>query len=148
MSARRLFLDANVLISALRGPGVCADLLTGPARGQYVAVVSPFVLAETVEVLARKFRTPGEDVREALAGLHLETVAEATIRAVRQAAKLVADTDDAPVLAAALQARVEALVTGDAHFFTPAAQARVRVLTPREAIDLITGQSENEAQKP
>ena len=137
--ASRLFLDANVLISALRGPGVCEDLLMEAARDHYSAVVSWFVLAETAEVLARKFRTPAEDVRDALAAMRLQTVTDASIFAVRQAASLVTDADDAPVLAAALQAKVDALVTGDAHFFAPAVQARIRVLTPREALDMVRG---------
>ncbi len=131
----RLFLDANVLISALRAPGVCEELVRGERRKGYTATASAFVLEEVTEVLARKFRTPPEYVREALAGLDLEMAAEASDLAVRLAARLVGDPKDAPVLAAAIGAGVDALVTGDAHFLTPAVQARVRVLTPREALD-------------
>ena len=139
MGASRLFLDSNVLVSGARGPGVCRDLLEAASQGRYVAIVSWSVLEETAEVLERKFCTPARDVRQALDCMNLQVVQNPPEFLVRQAAGVLADADDAPILAAALAAKVQALVTGDAHFTTPTVQARTRVLTPREALDLVTG---------
>jgi putative PIN family toxin of toxin-antitoxin system len=133
----RLFLDANVLVSGLRGPGVSRDLLVAARGKAFIAVVSEYTLAEAREVMDRKLRLPPNRIERALTWLRPEIVPESPEVAVAQAQDHISDPKDAPILAAALAAKVEALVTGDAHFFTPAVQARVWVLTPREALDRI-----------
>jgi predicted nucleic acid-binding protein len=96
------------------------------------------VLSECARVLATKLQAPLEVVEEALAGLPVVTMSEPKDAAVAEARAVVRDAGDAPVLAAAWQAGVDALVTGDKDLHA-AQQDRVRVLRTNEALALVAG---------
>ena len=144
----RLFLDANVIVSGLQFAGPPHQLLVAASQGQCEAVTCAYAVAEARRVLLQKMGLAGEEAEAALRTMVVTVLPDAGEARAELVKRLLGDARDAPILAAALAAKVEALVTGDAHFFTPAVQARVRVLTPREALGLIVGREAGSEAQP
>lgn len=126
----RAVLDANVLVSALISPGgPSAALLLELRAGAFELIVSPALLKELGEVLARpKFR-PYVTAPEVAAYVDL-IEHEATIREDPRASgeKLSADPDDEYLIDLARAAAVDALVSGDSHLL--ALHGVLPVMTP------------------
>ena len=124
----RVFLDTNVVVSGFATRGLSADvvrlLLTA-----HDLLTSETVLAETRQVLEEKFGVPTEKVDEIerlLRHYPVEPIPE-TDSPVK-----VRDPDDEPVLAAAISANAEILVTGDKDLLAVADQVEaLRIMTPR-----------------
>ena len=108
----RVFLDTNVLVSAVATRGLCADLMHA-ILAAHELVVGETVLAELRRVLTKKIGIPAQMVDE------LEVF-------LRSQALVV---EDAPPMAVA--GEVDVLVTGDAHLLDIAASAPLLILNPR-----------------
>ncbi|MFY9974122.1 MAG: PIN domain-containing protein [Chromatiaceae bacterium] len=135
----RLFLDANILFSAAHNPSGNACALFSLARKGVVQLYSSgFAHDEARRNIALKF----PQCREALEDLlkEIEQVREPQLQYVRAARLAGLPEKDAPILAAATAARVDALVTGDKrHFGTLFGQrvGSVIVLPPADALQLV-----------
>ena len=133
----RLVLDPNVLISALITPaGAPARLVLLWLSGAYDLIVSARLLDELERVLGRakfaRYATPEE--RTAYVSLfrdHALTVADPDV--VDPVSR---DPADDYLVALARAAGADAIVSGDQHLTSLSAEA-FRVLTPREAVDLL-----------
>jgi len=128
----RAVLDTNVLISALISPGgPSAALLLELRAGAFELVVSPALLAELREVLARpKFR-PYVTAAEVAAYLDLiEHAATMHEDPPASGEKLSADPDDEYLIDLARAAAVDALVSGDSHLLD--LRGALPVTTPAE----------------
>lgn len=133
----RVVLDPNVLVSALISPsGPPAQILSAWVHERFEIVVSPALLAEAQDVLARpKFRrwvthTTAEELVQALK--------DTAILADDPPAKagLTPDPDDDYLVALAHSANVTYLVSGDTHL-TGLLDPKPSVLTPRQFLDLL-----------
>jgi uncharacterized protein len=134
----RLFIDANVLVSAAMFTGPEHRLLAETSRSSTcVAVVSEYALREVRRVLQDKFGLVAEAVEDALATMALAECAEPALQAIEAAGRLLRDPRDAPILAAAWEAGVDALVTGDRDFLEAQADLRIRVLRTADALALL-----------
>lgn len=133
----RFFLDANVLISGLLFRGPERELLLAAEAGLFQALTSDYVLREVERVLRDKFRLPAEAVEEALETLPVQRTPDPADGIVAEAEAVLRDPADAPVLAAAWEAGVKALVTGDQDLLT-VEESRLQVLTAPAALDLLT----------
>jgi putative PIN family toxin of toxin-antitoxin system len=105
----RVFLDTNVLVSAHATRGLCRDVLR-LVLAEHTLVTAEVVLTELERVLTTKFKTPLDVVRDVIDPLrdhHVEP------RPQSVGSLSVRDPDDAWVLASAIAARAEVLVTGD-----------------------------------
>ncbi len=132
----RLFLDANVLFTAAHKPEGRSAALVALARRSFCSLhTSPHVLEEARRNLRLKL-PQGADALEKL----LKTIAiegEASSPLVRWALEQGLPLKDAPVLAAAVVARADLLVTGDRKHFGDLYGATLRgveVVTPAEAL--------------
>jgi putative PIN family toxin of toxin-antitoxin system len=123
----RVFLDTNVLVSALTTRGLCADVLR-VVLAEHDLTLGEVVLDELRRVLTERFRVPHQRVREA--ETYLRTF-EVVARPTRPADVRVRDGSDRWVLASALAGRADALVTGDADLLTVGDWQTIRVLSPR-----------------
>jgi predicted nucleic acid-binding protein len=104
----RVFLDTNVLVSALGTRGICADLLQAVVL-DHTLVWSDGVRSELEQALRRSFRLPSlmlTGYLEFLANV-AETAPEAAPLPLA-----VPDPSDAPILASAAGARSDLFVTG------------------------------------
>jgi len=107
----RLFLDTNVLVSALATRGLCADLYERLLTEHEVIIGEPVVL-EVLDILQRKFRATADLLVKVEAELRLLQVipAQATAPSLP-----IRDVEDPWIIACALQANVDYFVTGDAE---------------------------------
>ncbi len=134
MSRPRLFLDTNVLVSGVLFGGVPGSLLDAVRDGRAVGIVSLHVLSEFVDVLTRPRFGFDEGTAMALAE---EIAAFAEVVPVSVASgSWVTDSDDDPVVEAALSGCATHLVTGDARIHAVAV-TDVRVVSPTEAERLL-----------
>lgn len=105
----RIFVDTNVLVSALATRGLCTDLLQ-ILIAEHELLIGEVVLTELERILTRKLKIPPDAVARHLKGLRRHTV-------IPKPAALseyeVRDADDSLVLASALVGEADILVTGD-----------------------------------
>lgn len=135
----RVFLDANVLFSAAldTGSGLRGFFSLAEA-GLCELLASPFALDEARRNIARK--QPASIARLEQLITRLTICREAASDAVQWARTTGLPVKDAPILAAAAQAKADLLVTGDrAHcgIFYGRTLRGVEVLTPRTALERI-----------
>ena len=139
----RIVLDPNVVISALLWRGLPYQLLTAlrahPASQLYS---SPVLLVELTDVLTRPAATRqlaaiGNTPRAVLAD-YLEVIE--LVEPV-DSPRVARDPDDDQVLAAALSARADVIVSGDADLLTLGSFQNIRILAPRAALGMLAGHS-------
>jgi len=131
----RIVLDTNVLVSALVTRGTPPDLLHQAWDGrEFELLTSSAQLAELARVLSYERLRPYIR-REEAEGL-LETIsAVARVLTELPDVSLSADPDDNLILATAVAARADLLVTGDkSHLLKLKAVRGIPIVTPREAL--------------
>jgi len=130
----RVFLDTNVLVSALYSPGgPPAEILRRHIDGRIIAVVSRQVVDELIRAVGRKLPEALPLLRDLLLSAPPEIVADPSAEEVEQLASSV-NRPDAPLLAAAVSAGVDYLVSGDAAFLREARRLKPALvpITPRQ----------------
>jgi putative PIN family toxin of toxin-antitoxin system len=133
----KVFLDTNVLASAVATRGICADVLNTALAGHEV-VVSEQVLAELSRALQEKFRTSAELAKEADEFLRRE--AEVVGKAPKPEIT-VRDDDHIRIVEQAVAEGADVLVTGDRDLVDMGEDRPVPVLTPRGFWDLLRSDS-------
>ena len=124
----KVFLDTNVLVSAFATRGMCADILT-VVLAEHELVLGETVLSELSLVLSRKMKLSRPTVEEAEAFLRQEaTVASAPLAADFS---VIRDRDDRKVMAEAMGADADLLVTGDRDLLDVASEVYLDVVSPR-----------------
>jgi putative PIN family toxin of toxin-antitoxin system len=135
----RAVLDTNVLVSALISPaGPSARLLIELRAGAFELVVSPMLLTELREVLARaKFRryVSESDIDAYVDLIRRESIVLPDPEPASE--PLSADPDDEYLIDLAREARADALVSGDAHLLD--LRDELPTMTPREFLEIIVG---------
>ena len=135
----RVFLDANVLFSAARSSG---SPLYGFFRlaeaGVCELLASHFALDEARRNIARKQPAMTAELERLIRRITI--CREATSDEVRWARSAGLPDKDAPILATAVQAKADFLVTGDRADFGGLYERKLRgveILTPRTALERI-----------
>ena len=105
----RIFFDTNVLVSAFLARGLCADLLRLVLR-EHTLVSSEVVLTELHDVLSRKGRLPPAQIEAMETFLRDQPIAPRPGQTLRLG---LVDADDEWVLASAILAEADLVVTGD-----------------------------------
>ena len=124
----RVFLDTNIIVSAFATRGLCADLFR-EILAAHTLVTSEYILAETQNVLARGFKVPEETVIEIIALLRRQ---EMVITPATLPQLSIRDLDDLPVVAAAIEAKADYLVSGDKDILSLIPLNDIKIATPRE----------------
>jgi len=122
----RVFLDTNVVVSAVATRGLCADLFQA-ILAEHELVLGETVLGELRTVLSRKMRVPRDTIQELEAHLrgHATVVKAATKRRIAGL-----DAADAAIIAEAVGARADVLVSGDQDLLK-LADPPVKIVSPR-----------------
>jgi putative PIN family toxin of toxin-antitoxin system len=123
----RVFLDTNVLVSAFATRGLCADVFRHIVA-EHTLVTGEVVLKELRRVLRTRIKLPARTV-DAIEDFLREY--EVTPKPEKAADVDVRDPDDRWVLASALSAKVDVLVTGDRDLLELGRNAPLRILDPR-----------------
>jgi len=129
----RVFLDTNVLVSGFSTRGLSADAVR-LLLAEHELLTGEVVLEETRRVLTEKFGVPqgkADEIEGLLRRRHVEPVPDS------EPPVEVRDPDDEIVLATAIAAEAEILITGDKDFLDIAGQVEslqglsLRIMTPR-----------------
>lgn len=123
----RVLLDTNVIVSAVTTRGLCADVFRA-VLAAHELVTCAQVIQEVRRNLRIKFGVPDPLIEE-----YLELIGQDAI--VAEPEDLpdlpIQDRDDAAIVAAAIGARAEVLVTGDHELQSLKNIGKVRILSPR-----------------
>lgn len=126
----RLVIDTNVLLSAILVPGTCRELLRGRALA-HEWYTSPPLLEELAEKLSEKL-----DLHPERTPLYLVYRRRASsVTADPLPSPVCRDPDDDAVLATAIAARADVIVTGDKDLRTLGKHRGIRIRTPREFME-------------
>jgi len=124
----RVFLDTNVIVSGFSTRGLSSDVVRLHMAEQKL-LTSEVVLEETQRVLTEKFGVPEEraaEIERLLRRHHVEPVPDS------EPPLEIRDPDDAVVLASAISAKAESLITGDIDLLDIADRVNVlRIMKPR-----------------
>jgi putative PIN family toxin of toxin-antitoxin system len=130
----KIALDTNVVVSAVATRGLCADLIQLILL-EHELIVGETVLAELRHVLSRKLKLPKATIDEVELFLRRRAIvmAPVDVRPVRDL-----DAADAAVLAEAVAASADVLVTGDGELLRLTGLP-TKVVSPRGLWDLLRG---------
>jgi putative PIN family toxin of toxin-antitoxin system len=123
----RVFLDTNVIVSALTARGLSADVFR-LILTEHEMLTGEVNLVELRRVLRDRMRVPASQIDPAEQLLREQTIIP---RPDHPLAIKVRDPDDAWVLASAVAGSAEVLVTGDKDLLTIAKAAPLPILSPR-----------------
>jgi putative PIN family toxin of toxin-antitoxin system len=140
----RIFLDSNVLFSALySSSGAPHAILSHIINGRLKLVISEQVLEEIVRTIKGKLPEALADLRKLLVSSPLEITEDRGLEAVAPWAEIV-DIGDAGILAAAVEAQPDYLITGDRHFFKNpgiADKSGLKIITPAQFLESWLGEA-------
>ena len=139
----RLVLDTNVLVSAFLWQGVPGRLIELATEQEIQLVTSRVLLDELADVLPRKKlakKVAATGLTPAQIVLNYRRLAQLiTARKLSQAVSR--DADDDHVLACAIAAQADLIVSGDEHLLSLKIHQNIPILTPAEALRSIEAQS-------
>ena len=136
----RVYLDTNVLVSAIATRGLCAELLQ-VVLADHRLVIGETVLAELKRVLRQKIRLTPSTITE------MDTFLRRHAAVVGKSVPLllkIREATDGPVLAEAMAGTADVLVTGDRDLLVVAAKAPLPILAPRAFWELLRAESGTE----
>ncbi|MGE5893067.1 MAG: putative toxin-antitoxin system toxin component, PIN family [bacterium] len=122
--------DTNVLIAAIITQGICSKLLHRAHTREFSLASCPFIMKEVRHTLSKKFRLSHEEITSAI-----EPVSEAIDQIVEhnlRIAPICRDADDDNVLACALAAEADYLVTGDSDLLEIRTWKGIKIVAPRD----------------
>lgn len=140
-----LFLDSNALFAGVvSADGAARALLLLGEAALLTITISEQVVAETERALARKIPRALPPYREALRRSGLRLVKDPSPADVQAWEGIIAHRADVPILVAALQARVDYLVTFNRRHFlddpSVAVRSGLRLGTPADALTWVRHQ--------
>ena len=129
----KVLFDTNVLYSAFTSKGVCEDIVD-EAAGECVIIWSHPLQDELETALKRKYKL-GPGTHAALAAFVelCEFVVPATLPK-----PVCRDSDDDMVLATALAAKANFIVTGDDDLLVLKEFQGIRILSPRQFVEILS----------
>lgn len=137
----RIFLDTNILISGVFFEGNESRILD---MVELDLITSEDVVDELKKITKKKLKYLGgrtfeialSEIDRALCDIEI-LPRKIYMEKFAEAKQLIAHEKDIPILAAALYAKVDYLLTGDSHFFTDKVKAVIKVRTTRKFLDEI-----------
>ncbi len=123
----KVFLDTNVLVAAFATRGLCADVLR-QVLAEHELLTGQVVLEELERVLNQKLGLPKRVVEDVIALLRRYPVQP---KPKKKPDLTVRDPDDLWILASALAAKADVLVTGDQDLLAVKSPAAIVITDPR-----------------
>ena len=132
----KVFLDTNVIVSAVTTRGLCADVFRA-VLADHDLVTSTKVLLEIQRILKVKFAVPDELIAE-----YIELIEEDSVlaKAGDLPSLAIKDKDDVEIIAAAVAANANVFVTGDREVQGIKSVQKTRIVSPREFWEELTAQ--------
>ncbi len=127
----RIFLDTNVLVSAILTRGLCRDLLRG-ALENHNALMSNLVFDELVKVLRDKIGISESELEKALMTLDGVEVVNDQGETPHSAGL---EPNDAVIVATAHAVEIDVFITGDQGILAESHRLPIDVVSPREFME-------------
>lgn len=124
----KIVLDTNVLIAALIARGVCHELVEHCVL-RHTLLTSDFILEETQEKLIEKFGYTADLAAEAVTVLRSRMK---VVPASKLDSPVCRDPDDDNILAAAVSANCDCVITGDKDLLVLKTYEGIDILSPRD----------------
>jgi putative PIN family toxin of toxin-antitoxin system len=123
----RVFLDTNVLVSAVTTRGLCADIFRA-VLADHELVTCTKVLQEITCILHTKISAPDSLISE-----YLELIRQDAILAEAKEAPdvQIKDADDIEIMGAAIVGKTDVMVTGDRKLRNIKPMRKLRIVFPR-----------------
>jgi len=124
----RIFLDTNILVSAVAARGLCADVLR-EVLSFHEIIISEQLLSELGKSLTRKLGVPKSLVEEFVEILVQDAhfAQPSALPGVK-----VRDRDDLTILSAALNGKADLFITGDKELLTLRSVGPMDIVNPRK----------------
>ncbi len=124
----RVFLDTNVLISAVASRGLCADVMREVLTSHELVVCEPLI-KELQRNLKNKIKLSVELIEEFVSLLQKDTIQIQpeniiTINGI--------DENDRKILSCAIEGEAEVFVTGDKELLNLRSIEKLKIISPRE----------------
>ena len=122
--------DTNVLIAAIITEGLCSKLLHRARTGEFSLISCQFIVKELRRILSQKFRLAHGESAEAMEPI-IEAISQVIDHSVR-ITDICRDPDDDNVIACAVAAKADYLVTGDSDLLEIRKYRGIKIITPRD----------------
>jgi putative PIN family toxin of toxin-antitoxin system len=132
----RVFLDTNVLVSAVTTRGLCADVLREVLVSHQLVVSTPLI-AELQSVLRNKIGIPQETIFDFVEVLTQDSIFS---KDTNLATIDIKDKDDILILSTALNGNAELFVTGDNELLELGTTRSMRIVSPRKFWETLKAQ--------
>lgn len=126
----RIVCDTNVLIAALAADGLCRDIVKRRLP-QHALFTSKGLLDELARTLRRKFRVDPKEIAFLLTYQERATL----VKPDKFKQAVCRDPDDDLVLATAVAAEADCILTGDDDLLVLKSFAGIAILSPRAFVD-------------
>ena len=136
----RVFLDTNVLASAIATRGLCVDVLREILVSHQLVVSNPLVL-ELKNILHTKIGLPQEIIADFVEVLTQDSVLSENTDLVTID---INDKDDILILSTALNENAELFVTGDKELLELRKIQSMRIISPRKFWETLKNQPSDE----
>ncbi len=123
----RIFLDTNVLASAVGTRGLCADVVR-EVLVSHRLIIFPQLLMELENVLGRKFGVPPNLISDFIHVLKQDAILSSPIHRPDVFLK---DEDDFIILSSALSGQADLFVTGDKEILELQKIGKMEIVSPR-----------------
>ncbi len=139
----RVFLDTNVLASAVATRGLCADVLR-EVLTSHELLTFPQVLSELKRVLKTKFGVAQDLIDDFISVMRQDAVLAqpGPLPSVK-----IQDQADLPILSAALSGNADVFVTGDQELLDLNTVENLAMLSPRQFWDKLRAQPRRRARR-
>jgi putative PIN family toxin of toxin-antitoxin system len=139
----KVFLDTNILASAVATRGLCADVVR-QVLASHQLFISDQVLKELENVLRSKFGAGEDLIDDFISLLQRDSV---TARPGQLPKVKLQDKQDLPILGAAIASGAEVLVTGDKELLDLGHIENLEILSPRQFWEKLKTQQQRRAKR-
>jgi putative PIN family toxin of toxin-antitoxin system len=122
--------DTHVLIPAFVAEGVCTKLLRRGRNRNFSLVICPFILQEFQRILNRKFGATRREIQDAVR--LVREAAQLEVQPSEEIRSLCRDPDDDQILACAVAAGADYLVTGGDDLLVLNEFREIRIRKPKD----------------
>jgi putative PIN family toxin of toxin-antitoxin system len=123
----RVFLDTNVIVSAVATRGLCADVFR-EVLVRHQLIISEMLIDEVKNVLRDKIGTPPDIIADIIVLLREGSLLSEPFRAVDLP---IHDAEDKALVSAALNAGANLFVTGDGEILELSGSGTMEIVSPR-----------------
>jgi len=139
----RIFLDTNVLVSAVATRGLCTDVLREVLKSHRL-IISSGLLSELERALRQKIRVPEELISEFIVLIQQESILSAPGKLPGIA---LLDRGDLEILSAAINGKSDLFITGDMQLLKLGKLQNLEIISPRAFWDRLRSSTSPKLKK-